>query len=62
MVVIPEFSLNVKSLLNPGPCRISLIRTTALPVEIPVISFDPTLVKVYAEVLPSNLLERLSKI
>lgn len=46
IVVTPRFSPIVKSLLSPGPCRISLIRIIAFPVEIPEIAEDPAEVRV----------------
>ena len=61
MVVIPAFSPRVKSLVNPGPCKISLIRIIAFPVAIPLISVDPPETNGYTEVLPSNLFDKLSK-
>ena len=62
IVVTPRFSPMVKSLLLPGPCRISLIKIIAFPVEIPEISDDPAEVNVYVGVLPSNFSDKLSKI
>ena len=60
-VVMPAFSVKVKSLVSPGPCKISLIRMIAFDVEIPEIAVELLADKVNVLSVPLNSLDKLSK-